>query len=50
MIKILVLFLSMSGAMVVGLKWLSNNVNDALVAAIFFLVVISLLMLFAEEK
>jgi hypothetical protein len=50
MIKILVLFLSMSGVMVVGSKWLSNNVNDALVAAIFFLVVISLLMLFAEEK
>ena len=50
MIKRLVLFLSLAGAMVVGYQWLSDNLNDALGAAVFVLVVIALLMLFGEEN
>ncbi len=46
MIKRLVLFLSLAGASVVGYQWLSDNLNDALGAAVFVLVVIALLMLF----
>ena len=46
MIRRLVLFLSLAGASVVGYQWLSDNLNDALGASIFVLVVITVLMLF----
>lgn len=46
MVRRLVLFMSLAGACVVSYQWLSNNINDALGAAIFILVVITLLMLF----
>ncbi len=49
MIKRLVLFIAMAGASVVGFQWLSDNLNDALGAAIFVLVVIALLMVYDDK-
>ena len=49
MVRRLVLFMSLAGASVVGYQWLSNNLNDALGAAIFVLVVIALLMLYDDK-
>jgi hypothetical protein len=48
-IKRLVLFIAMAGASVVGFQWLSDNLNDALGAAIFVLVVIALLMVYDDK-
>jgi len=48
-IKRLVLFLALAGASVVGFQWLSDNLNDALGAAIFVLVVIALLMVYDDK-
>ncbi len=49
MIKRLVLFIAMAGASVVGFQWLSDNLNDALGAAVFVLVVIALLMVYDDK-
>ena len=49
MVKRLVLFFALAGASLVGYQWLSDNLNDALGAAIFVLVVIALLMLFDND-
>jgi hypothetical protein len=49
MIKRLVLFIAMAGVSVVGFQWLSDNLNDALGAAIFALVVIALLMVYDDK-
>ncbi len=49
MIRRLVLFMSLAGASVVGFQWLSDNLNDALLAALFVLVVITVLMLFEKD-
>ncbi len=49
MIKRLVLFFALAGASVVGFHWLSDNLNDALGAAIFVLVVIALLMVYDDK-
>ena len=49
MIKRLVLFFALAGASVVGFQWLGDNLNDALGAAIFFLVVIALLMVYDDK-
>ena len=49
MIRRLVLFMSLAGASVVGFQWLSDNLNDALGAAVFVLVVITVLMLFEKN-
>ena len=49
MIKRLVLFMSLAGASVVGYQWLGDNLNDALGAAVFVLVVITVLMLFENN-
>ena len=49
MIKRLVLFIAMAGASVVGFQWLSDNLNDALGASIFVLVVIALLMVYDDK-
>jgi len=49
MIKRLVLFMSLAGASVVGFQWLSDNLDDALLAALFVLVVITVLMLFEKD-
>ena len=49
MIKRLVLFLALAGASVVGFHWLSDNLNDALGASIFVLVVIALLMVYDDK-
>ena len=49
MIKRLVLFIAMAGASVVGFQWLSDNLNDALGAAIFVLVVIALLTVYDDK-
>jgi hypothetical protein len=49
MIKRLVLFIAMAGVSVVGFQWLSDNLNDALGAAIFVLVVIALLMVYDDK-
>ncbi len=49
MIRRLVLFIAMAGASVVGFQWLSDNLNDALGAAIFVLVVIALLMVYDDK-
>jgi hypothetical protein len=48
-IKRLVLFIAMAGVSVVGFQWLSDNLNDALGAAIFVLVVIALLMVYDDK-
>jgi len=48
-IKRLVLFIAMAGVSVVGFQWLSDNLNDALGAAVFVLVVITVLMLFEKN-
>jgi len=48
-IKRLVLFLALAGASVVGFQWLSDNLNDALGAAVFVLVVIALLMVYDDK-
>jgi len=48
-IKRLVLFLALAGASVVGFQWLSDNLNDALGASIFVLVVIALLMVYDDK-
>jgi hypothetical protein len=48
-IRRLVLFIAMAGASVVGFQWLSDNLNDALGAAIFVLVVIALLMVYDDK-
>ncbi len=49
MIRRLVLFMSLAGASVVGFQWLSDNLNDALGASIFVLVVIALLMVYDDK-
>lgn len=49
MIRRLVLFIAMAGASVVGFQWLSDNLNDALGAAVFVLVVIALLMVYDDK-
>ena len=49
MIRRLVLFLALAGASVVGFQWLSDNLNDALGAAVFVLVVIALLMVYDDK-
>ena len=49
MVKRLVLFFALAGASLVAYQWLSDNLNDALGAAIFVLVVIALLMLFDND-
>ena len=49
MIRRLVLFMSLAGASVVGFQWLSDNLNDAVLAAVFVLVVITVLMLFEKD-
>ena len=49
MVRRLVLFMSLAGASVVGYQWLSNNLNDALGAAIFVMVVIALLMVYDDK-
>ena len=49
MIRRLVLFLALAGASVVGFQWLSDNLNDALGASIFVLVVIALLMVYDDK-
>ena len=49
MIRRLVLFIALAGASVVGFQWLSDNLNDALGAAIFVLVVIALLILYDDK-
>ena len=41
--------MSLAGASVVGYQWLSNNLNDALGAAIFVMVVIALLMVYDDK-
>ena len=41
--------MSLAGASVVGYQWLSDNLNDALGAAIFVMVVIALLMLYDDK-
>ncbi len=41
--------MSLAGASVVGFQWLSDNLNDALGAAIFVLVVIALLMVYDDK-
>jgi hypothetical protein len=48
-IRRLVLFFAFAGASVVGFQWLSDNLNDALGAAIFVLVVIALLMVYDDK-
>jgi len=48
-IRRLVLFMSLAGVSVVGFQWLSDNLNDALLAAVFVLVVITVLMLFEKN-
>jgi len=48
-IRRLVLFIAMAGASVVGFQWLSDNLNDALGASIFVLVVIALLMVYDDK-
>ena len=49
MIRRLVLFFAFAGASVVGFQWLSDNLNDALGASIFVLVVIALLMVYDDK-
>ncbi len=49
MVRRLVLFMSLAGAMLVGYQWLSDNLNDALGAAIFVMVVIALLMVYDDK-
>jgi len=49
LIKRLVLFIAMAGVSVVGFQWLSDNLNDALGAAVFVLVVIALLMVYDDK-
>ena len=49
MIRRLVLFIAMAGASVVGFQWLSDNLNDALGASVFVLVVIALLMVYDDK-
>ena len=49
MVRRLVLFMSLAGASLVGYQWLSDNLNDALGAAILVLVVIAVLMLFNDN-
>ena len=49
MIKSLVLFFALAGASVVGFHWLSDNLNDALGAALFVLVVIAFLMMYDDK-
>jgi len=49
MVRRLVMFLSLAGVTVIVFKWLSDNLNDALGAAIFVLVVIALLMLYDDK-
>ena len=49
MVRRLVLFMSLAGASVVGYQWLSDNLNDALGAAIFVMVVIALLMVYDDK-
>ncbi len=49
MIRRLVLFITMAGVSVVGFQWLSDNLNDALGAAVFVLVVIALLMVYDDK-
>ena len=49
MVRRLVLFMSLAGTSVVGYQWLSNNLNDALGAAIFVMVVIALLMVYDDK-
>ena len=49
MVRRLVLFMSLAGASVVGYQWLSNNLNDALGAAIFVMAVIALLMVYDDK-
>ena len=49
MIKRLVLFFALAGASVVGFQWLSDNLNDALGAALFALVVIAFLMMYDDK-
>lgn len=49
MIKRLVLFFALAGASVVGFHWLGDNLNEALGAAIFVLVVIALLMVYDDK-
>ena len=49
MVKRLVLFFALAGAMVVGYQWLSDNLNDALGAAVFVLLVIALLVLYDDK-
>ena len=49
MIRRLVLFIAMAGVSVVGFQWLSDNLNDALGAAIFVLVVIALLTVYDDK-
>jgi len=41
--------MSLAGASVVGYQWLSDNLNDALGAAIFVMVVIALLMVYDDK-
>jgi hypothetical protein len=41
--------MSLAGVSVVGFQWLSDNLNDALGAAIFVLVVIALLMVYDDK-
>jgi uncharacterized membrane protein len=48
-IRRLVLFIAMAGVSVVGFQWLSDNLNDALGAAIFVLVVIALLTVYDDK-
>jgi hypothetical protein len=48
-IRRLVLFFAFAGASVVGFQWLSDNLNDALGASIFVLVVIALLMVYDDK-
>ncbi len=49
MIGRLVLFIAMAGVSVVGFQWLSDNLNDALGAAVFVLVVIALLTVYDDK-
>ena len=49
MVRRLVLFMSLAGASVVGYQWLSDNLNDALGAAIFVMVIIALLMVYDDK-
>jgi len=49
MVRRLAVFMSLAGASVVVYQWLSDNLNDALGAAIFVMVAIALMMLYDDK-